>query len=329
MPTRGARPVPLRRGGCRYPQPRHKARFSTAWTQSFAPKMWQEEKLPNTKRQVAPPGTSATVGQAVRLLGTLCQTAFPTASAAPQPMPGAGFGSSAGWHGLGALLRRSSLPGNHRKRVPQSPGQTLASVRRCLTLHSTRAPTAGRACPACAKSAIVAVMSCPASCRARVNSNVRHRKRTVTPTPKHQVAVELLDRAVQMYFAGDSYFAALHLAGAAEEILAVYVREELGADGKPRRTAYDDIHRAAIEFATRVDQTPRKKIEQEIADLMNWPKNSTKHRRGQGDHHVLFDPKSEARIMIDFAISNYDRLTLRLRLPVNPLFARFMAERDA
>ena len=44
---------------------------------------------------------------------------------------------------------------------------------RCLTLRSTRAPTAGRACPAWATSLILPASSCPASRRARVNSNVR------------------------------------------------------------------------------------------------------------------------------------------------------------
>ena len=140
------------------------------------PRLLHEEELPNTKPQVAAPRALATFGIAVRLLGTLCQPAFPTASAASQPMPEVVFGQAAGWQGRGAVLRRSFRPGNHRRRVSQRPGQTFASGRRCLTLHSTRAPTAGRACPACAKSAIVADMSCPASCRARVNSNVRRRK---------------------------------------------------------------------------------------------------------------------------------------------------------
>ncbi|EHR70805.1 hypothetical protein BurJ1DRAFT_1959 [Burkholderiales bacterium JOSHI_001] len=166
----------MARGSCGKPQQMRTACMSPALARAVAPRLLQEEELPNTKPQVAAPRASATFGKAVRLLGPLCQPAFPTASAASQPMPEAGSGHAAGWHGRGAALRRPVRPGSHRRRVPQRPGQTFASARRCLTLHSTRAPTAGRACPACAKSAIVAGSSCPASCRARVNSNVRPRK---------------------------------------------------------------------------------------------------------------------------------------------------------
>ncbi|EHR70688.1 hypothetical protein BurJ1DRAFT_1829 [Burkholderiales bacterium JOSHI_001] len=70
---------------------------------------------------------------------------------------------------FGAHLFLATTAGESHK----GPAKRSLRQERCLTLHSTRAPTAGRACPACAKSAIVAVMSCPASCRARVNSNVR------------------------------------------------------------------------------------------------------------------------------------------------------------
>lgn len=41
-------------------------------------------------------------------------------------------------------------------------------------------------------------------------------------TPKMLVAVELLDRGVQMYF-DKAYFAAIHLAGAAEELFGRYL----------------------------------------------------------------------------------------------------------
>ncbi|EHR70726.1 acetyltransferase [Burkholderiales bacterium JOSHI_001] len=132
--------------------------------------------MPNTKPQVAAPRALATFGKGVRLLGPLCQPAFPTASAASQPMPEAVFGHAAGWHGRGSVLRRSVPPGSHRRRVPQMPGQTLASARRCLTGRSRRVPTAGRARPAWASGAIVPASSCPASCRPRLTSNVRHQQ---------------------------------------------------------------------------------------------------------------------------------------------------------
>ena len=43
--------------------------------------------------------------------------------------------------------------------------------------------------------------------------------------PKHAIAGEHLDRAIELYLRGDSFYSALHLGGAAEEILNVYARE--------------------------------------------------------------------------------------------------------
>lgn len=48
-------------------------------------------------------------------------------------------------------------------------------------------------------------------------------------TPKIQVAKELLDKALESYFDG-AYFAAIHLAGGAEEILGQYVTRISGSD---------------------------------------------------------------------------------------------------
>lgn len=45
------------------------------------------------------------------------------------------------------------------------------------------------------------------------------------PVPKYAAALEMLSRGIELYLRGDSYYSSLHLAGAAEEVLAVYVRE--------------------------------------------------------------------------------------------------------
>lgn len=58
-------------------------------------------------------------------------------------------------------------------------------------------------------------------------------------TPKMFVAVELLDHGVQMYF-DKAYFAAIHLAGAAEELFGRYL--ELSKEVKPAATTiYDNV----------------------------------------------------------------------------------------
>ena len=47
-------------------------------------------------------------------------------------------------------------------------------------------------------------------------------------TSKLDIATELLDRALRLYYERDSYFAALHLAGAAQELLGAHVRTHGG-----------------------------------------------------------------------------------------------------
>jgi len=47
----------------------------------------------------------------------------------------------------------------------------------------------------------------------------------VTSTPKLSIAVEFLERAIELHLRGNSYHSAIHLAGAAEELLNVYTRE--------------------------------------------------------------------------------------------------------
>ena len=46
-----------------------------------------------------------------------------------------------------------------------------------------------------------------------------------TSTPKLSIAVEFLKRVMELHLRGNSYHSAIHLAGAAEELLNVYTRE--------------------------------------------------------------------------------------------------------
>ena len=49
-------------------------------------------------------------------------------------------------------------------------------------------------------------------------------------TKKIEVALELLETAINCYMSKKEYFSAIHLAGAAEEIFGKYVRESGGKD---------------------------------------------------------------------------------------------------
>ena len=47
----------------------------------------------------------------------------------------------------------------------------------------------------------------------------------VTSTPKLSIAVEFLERAIELHLRGNSYHSAIHLAGAVEKSVNIYTRE--------------------------------------------------------------------------------------------------------
>jgi len=142
-------------------------------------------------------------------------------------------------------------------------------------------------------------------------------------TEKLVVAVELLDRALRMYYEGSSYFAALHLAGGAEEILGAYVecREE-GA------SSLKSLLSGAVEFSKLLNDGVASKPKN-IRDVINHPKNQTKHMDKGNGEHVTFDSKMEARNLLERAVSNYYTLMRennRYNLPETELLSRFNLE---
>ena len=66
-------------------------------------------------------------------------------------------------------------------------------------------------------------------------------------TPKMLMTKELLDKALETYFDG-AYFAAIHLAGGAEEILGTYVTRITGTDN-----AFKSLRNAAVRISTLLD----------------------------------------------------------------------------
>lgn len=60
-----------------------------------------------------------------------------------------------------------------------------------------------------------------------------------------------------------------------------------------------------------------------IADVMNYAKNRTKHMGSQGDDYVHFDPKAEAHDLLDRAVSNYYTLMSHFELPETELVRKF------
>lgn len=142
------------------------------------------------------------------------------------------------------------------------------------------------------------------------------------PTPKLFVAIQLLDRALSMYYQEDSYFAALHLAGAAEEILGVYVERE------GHQSSFTSLHAGAVEIAQTLDEDGESKPK-DIIGLMNYARNRTKHMDKEGDDELHFDPKIEAFDILNRAITNFYTLMQYFDLQETVNFQRFNSERAA
>jgi hypothetical protein len=143
------------------------------------------------------------------------------------------------------------------------------------------------------------------------------------PVPKHEVACELLERAIELYLRGDSYYAALHLGGAAEEVLSVCAREVMFSSGVPMKPAFDQIKDGVVALSRPSSVSERKAVEKWAHDRLSEAKNSVKHKRGHKDITVGLDAKDESRDLIDRAISTYFQLWSLLNLPYLPLIREF------
>lgn len=134
-------------------------------------------------------------------------------------------------------------------------------------------------------------------------------------TPKTDIACEFLSRAIELYLRGDSYASSLHLAGAAEELLAVIVRALPDATGAAGKTALDQMKEAIVAIS-------QPSTAQEALATAEWahrrmtdPKNSVKHMYGLHDAGVKFNIREEACDVIDRAISTYMQLSAKAQLP--------------
>ena len=142
--------------------------------------------------------------------------------------------------------------------------------------------------------------------------------------PKFTAALELLDRAIELYLRRDSYYSALNLAGAAEEVLAVYARELPADPGSGVGSASDQLKKLFVAMATLEE---REAAEKWFHDRTYNAKNSVKHKRGKGDNFVDFDPKEEAGELLELAVSTYFQLFSRTNIPYLPSVEAFDRER--
>ncbi|TNJ35792.1 hypothetical protein E1B00_08620 [Arenimonas terrae] len=132
------------------------------------------------------------------------------------------------------------------------------------------------------------------------------------------VAIELLEQALRLYYE-KSHFAALHLAGAAEELLGAHLRA-VGA-----QSTFDNYRTAGVELVNALGKdAPITRKDRE--GLLNHAKNRTKHMDSAEDGLITFDPAEEAWEPLDRAVTDYYHLLQYLPLEEFPLVARFNRE---
>ncbi|MDA3875657.1 MAG: hypothetical protein PF483_01055 [Halothiobacillus sp.] len=136
--------------------------------------------------------------------------------------------------------------------------------------------------------------------------------------PKYTASLELLSRGIELYLRGDSYYSALHRAGAVEEVLAVYVRELPPEPFTGSGSASDQLKQAFVALSDPACPKDEESLKKWFHKRTYEAKNAVKHKRGHRDDLVDLDPKLEAAELLDLAVSTYFQMFSRTDLPYLP-----------
>ena len=145
----------------------------------------------------------------------------------------------------------------------------------------------------------------------------------VTSAAKLLVAVQLLERAVELHLRGDSFYASIHLSAAAEEVLNVYAREVTLHDGSQMKPSFDEAKDAMVTTLNPQSDLQRQAAEKWAYDRLTRAKNIVKHMRGLKDALVDMDPETESDDYLDRAISTYFQIQPIAKLPLIYLIQAF------
>jgi hypothetical protein len=128
--------------------------------------------------------------------------------------------------------------------------------------------------------------------------------------PKREIAREFLDAAIEFYLTGTNLVCAIHLAGAAEELLGKHLPEK-----ERILTSGSKAERALIA------ETGRILSEREARDRLLAAKNQIKHMANSDDETVTFEfgPLAEAAFLIRLAVTNL----YNLNWPDTPAIQKF------
>lgn len=150
-------------------------------------------------------------------------------------------------------------------------------------------------------------------------------------TEKTKIASELLEQALRLYYEGGADFAALHLAGAAEELLGNQL-DELGANWKGEerlkpKSAYRRHKEDIARLSAHLDEDGKGLSPNEVGIRLRAARNAVKHLDASMPWGLTLKPRDEARDVLYRAVENYGALSTELGgLPITPLIRRFLED---
>lgn len=118
---------------------------------------------------------------------------------------------------------------------------------------------------------------------------------------KLEVATQQLDTALRLYFRKE-YFSAITLAGAAEEVLGVYLKVH------KQPNAFDQTVESSLRVYRWLHNSEGSR--DKMLKVINRVKNGSKHMMGKKDIELRCNPKEEAKDVLDRAVSNYYALMI-------------------
>jgi hypothetical protein len=118
---------------------------------------------------------------------------------------------------------------------------------------------------------------------------------------KAEIAVGMLETALDLYFTDGDGFSIIHLAAASEEVLAGLLKSEANRSLQTSR----EKTISALKLIHEVHHSTRKE-EKEIVRSLNFVRNKTKHHDAKNDsHEILACLELEVDLALWGAIENY------------------------
>lgn len=126
--------------------------------------------------------------------------------------------------------------------------------------------------------------------------------------PKLQIALEHLEAAIEERELHQRYFAAMNLAGVAEELLGKIIRSNSGVDQLTKTVDTLDFIQSKVSVQLGWEQLSKK----DLKKLLGSTKNDIKHMNNASDLNaqLFFEVEDESKWLIQAAIRNLDILEI-------------------